>query len=59
MRTGVRLIVPCTLGCGTGVVGMWVGACTLSYGVGTGDRFSVAVGGMGVSFGMGAGRVVA
>ena len=52
------MIVDCTLCCGAWTVGMRVGACTLSYGVGTGDGVSVEIGGRGMGDGMGAGRVV-
>ena len=59
MGTGGELIVAWTLGSGTGVVGMQVGACTLCSVTGTGYGVSVAVGGRGVGAGMDTVGVVA
>ena len=52
------LIGALSLGCGTRVVVMWFGACTLGSGSGIGDGVGVAVEGRGEVAVLGVGRAV-
>ena len=53
------IIGSCILGCGSGEVGMRVGACTLSSGAGTDSDAGEVVGRSGMGGGLGAWRAVA